>query len=123
MYSVYVGLIDRYDFGSIVVNGVEYHRDIITIGEKVIPNWWREEGHRLKVIDVTKYIDLNELNIEVVVIGTGYYGYMVVDDELLELFRKKGWEVYVYRTGEAVKIYNKLLNSGRKLLGLFHLTC
>jgi hypothetical protein len=33
--------IDDYDFGRIVVDGVEQTRDVILLAGRVVPNWWR----------------------------------------------------------------------------------
>ena len=39
--------IDDYDFGRIVVDGVEQTRDVILLPGRVVPNWWRHDGHTL----------------------------------------------------------------------------
>ena len=43
--------------------------------------------------------------------------------ETLELLQRKGIEVRVAETREAVAIYNELADSGAAVGGLFHSTC
>ena len=38
--------IDDYDFGRIVVDGLEQTRDVILLPGRVVLNWWRQDGHR-----------------------------------------------------------------------------
>ncbi len=113
--------IDYYDFGVIVIDNKEYNRDIIispSIG--VIENWWREEGHRLKLTDIRDYL-LEE--VDLVIIGTGYDGMMSVDSEVIQWFNSRGIEVEIARSKEAVEIYNKAIEEGKKVLLFIHLTC
>ena len=114
------GLVEKYDFGLIVINGKTYSSDVIILPSKVVDGWWRLEGHRLQIPDVRDYL-LED--VDAVVVGTGYYGMMRVDDEVIDAFRRRGREVYVLRSGEAVKKYNELVRSGRKVTLFIHLTC
>lgn len=113
-------LIDAYKFGRLVVGGRAYERDVIITPSGVVPNWWRLEGHRLQLEDVEKYLGLD---VDAVVVGTGYHGFMRVDSEVVESFRRMGREVYVLETGRAVEKYNELVARGRRVLAMLHLTC
>jgi len=112
--------IDHYDFGVIVVGGREYRSDIVITPTRVVDNWWRVEGHRLQIADVRDFI---AEDYDVVVIGTGYNGYMRVDREVIEEFRRRGKNVFVENSRRAVEVYNELVKSGLKVLAFFHLTC
>ncbi len=113
-------LIDYYDFGVMVVGGREYRSDLIITPKGVVSDWWRLEGHRLQIPDVRDYL-LED--VDYVVIGTGYSGLMSVDEDVVQAFRRRGREVFIGRTREAVKVYNELVSKGRKVLAFFHLTC
>ena len=115
-------LIRKYDFGEIVVDGEKHVRDLIITPVGVIANWWRREGHRLQLDDIRKYVP-GDIEYDAVVIGTGYYGYMSVDDEVINFFKKKSVDVFISDTRKAVRKYNELVEKGKKVLGLFHLTC
>jgi len=113
-------LIEEYSFGRMKMGGRVYTRDLIVTPEGVVDNWWREEGHVLKVKDLEPVLGVN---VDCVVIGTGYSGAMRVLDEVVQHFSSKGVEVHVADTRRAVRIYNELVRAGRKVLGAFHLTC
>jgi hypothetical protein len=65
--------IDHYEFGRIVVDGREETRDLIILPNRVVRNWWRQEGHALVVDDLREVLD--ELPSQLVV-GTGANGRM-----------------------------------------------
>ncbi|MEO3993505.1 MAG: Mth938-like domain-containing protein [Desulfurococcaceae archaeon TW002] len=113
-------LIEHYDFGEIVVGGREYNRDIVIHPEGVLSDWWRVEGHRLQLVDVRDFLGIK---VDVVIIGTGYDGFMRVDDDVIETFKKSGAEVYVLKSRRAVSKYNEEVSKGRRVLLFIHLTC
>lgn len=112
--------IEGYDFGEMIVDGKVYHRDLIITPSRIIDNWWRVEGHRLTLDDLK---DVMGEKFEVLVIGTGYSGLMRVDREVIEEFKRRGIEVIIKPTRDAVEEFNRLVKSGRKVVGAFHLTC
>ncbi|MHA1839475.1 MAG: hypothetical protein ACTSYO_05915 [Candidatus Ranarchaeia archaeon] len=38
-------MIDKYEFGCIVIRGQEYTSDVIVFPDRVIDGWWRKERH------------------------------------------------------------------------------
>ena len=63
--------IEHYEFGRIVVDGGEERRDLIILPDRVVRNWWRQDGHALVLKDLDQVLyDLPEH----LVIGTGAYG-------------------------------------------------
>jgi len=113
-------LIDDYNFGVIVIGGKVFRSDLVITPKSIFDDWWRLEGHRLQIPDVRDYL---AEEFDSVVIGTGYSGLMRVDPEVVELFKSKGCEVFIAKTKEAIKIYNRLVSKGKKVLAFFHLTC
>ena len=113
-------MIESYDFGRIVINGVTYTRDVMILGDKVEANWWRKEGHVLKALDMTEALE--RFDPEVVIVGTGYMGTLKVPKETMEYFQSKGIEILVEKTRKACDLFNALSKSKRTLAGL-HLTC
>jgi hypothetical protein len=112
-------IIDDYRFGAMTVNGREYQQDLIILPDKIIPNWWRKEGHFLQLADLQKYItDLPEL----LIIGTGKFGMMRVDPKLLDWLKKQDIQYRIDKTGKAVRNYNDNTDK-TKLVAAFHLTC
>lgn len=115
-------LIDSYEFGLIVINGKKYRSDVIVFPEKVIDGWWRKEGHSLHMEDLKEVVEC-ELKPEVLVVGTGYYGLVKILPEIEYVLKKLGTELVVQPTKEACQTFNKLLGSGKRVVGAFHLTC
>lgn len=112
--------IDKYSFGKIIINGVEYARDVIIFPERVRSNWWRREGHRLHIEDLEEVIEYNP---EILIIGTGAYGAMKVPESVIKELEKKGIHVIVANTREACDKYNELIEKGKKVVAALHLTC
>ncbi|MBO3757593.1 MAG: MTH938/NDUFAF3 family protein [Thermoproteota archaeon] len=115
-------MITEYQFGKIVANGKTFTKDLIIVSSlnKVIDDWWREEGHSLKLDDIELII--NE-DYDYLVIGTGYFGRMKVEEEVFQELESRGKKVIVKPTKDAVKEFNRLLKENQKVIGAFHITC
>ncbi|MDI6805732.1 MAG: Mth938-like domain-containing protein [Candidatus Bathyarchaeia archaeon] len=115
-------MIEFYDFGVMVINGKRYTSDLIVYQEKVFDGWWRREGHRLYVEDLSKVLSF-EPKPQVLVVGTGFSGLLKVSKEVEETLKSHEIELVAQPTKEAVQTFNKLLTSGERVAGAFHLTC
>src|SRR5918994_7963900 len=60
-----------YGFGSLTVDGERHTRDLIVLPDRVVPDWWRREGHSLAMEDLDEVID--ELP-ERLILGCGAHG-------------------------------------------------
>lgn len=112
--------IDSYEFGRIVVDGVDYDSDVIILGDAVQDNWWRVRGHSLAVEDLESVIEAKP---SVVVVGCGAYGVMKAPADTCEALAKEGIEVETLKTGEAVERFNELAATGANVAAALHLTC
>jgi hypothetical protein len=117
-YAVGMARIDDYRFGHIVIDGEERTRDVIILPDRVVPDWWRRDGHSLVVSDLDHVID--ELP-ERLLIGSGAYGRMKPSSTALEALERRGIDVEVLETAEAVKRYRRL--DPRRTAAALHLTC
>lgn len=113
-------MIESYDFGRIVVDGKEYTADLIIFPDHVKDGWWRRQGHRLDIKDIVEVVKVRP---EILVIGTGYLGLMKVPAETKRRAEEKGIELIIQPTKQASETYNKLIQSGRRAVAAFHLTC
>ena len=113
-------MIDSYDFGQIIINGQRYTSDVIVFSDRVKADWWRKEGHRLHVEDIEEVL---KEKLDVLVVGTGYSGLVKVLPETEKYVRSRGVELIVQRTGEAYKTFNRLVQSGKRVVAALHLTC
>ncbi|MEM0350743.1 MAG: Mth938-like domain-containing protein [Archaeoglobaceae archaeon] len=110
-------MIESYEFGKMRIAGKVYTSDLIIFPDRIMTNWWRKEGHRLSVEDLTEVLKFKP---EILIVGTGYYGRMEVPEETKKFLEKNGIELVYAPTGEAVKIFNE---TSKKKVGAFHLTC
>jgi hypothetical protein len=112
--------VEAYDFGRIAIGGETYTSDVIILPDKVRDGWWRKEGQRLHSEDLAEVVKAKP---DVIVIGTGYYGNMVVPPETRAFLQSKGIDVHIAQTREAVKEFNELQRRAAKIVAALHLTC
>jgi hypothetical protein len=110
--------IEDYRFGRIVIDGEEQARDVIVLPDRIVRNWWREDGHKLVMSDLD---DVLEELPERLLVGTGAYGQLRPEPETLEQLRERGIEVEALPTAEAVRRYGEL--DPRRTAAALHLTC
>jgi hypothetical protein len=111
--------VESYGFGQMVVDGEKYTNDLILLPDRVIPKWWREQGHRLSAKDLEEVFAAQS---EVLVVGTGAHGVMNVPQETRQATREAGVELIIAETDRAWRLYNDLRRE-RRTAGAFHLTC
>jgi hypothetical protein len=114
-------MIDNYRFGNIIINKISYDKDVIIFPDKVQTNWWRKEGHYLQLEDIEKALE--EVKPNNIVIGTGKFGLMRIDNGVNVYLEKQNIQLHAESTGKAIKIFNRLILIDDKVLGAFHLTC
>ena len=113
--------IDRYTFGRIQIDGVEFTKDVILLRSEVRSPWWRGAGgHRYSPEDLGEVLTAAP---EVVVLGTGFFGRVKVSRETFAAFADAGSELVVETTAQAVKDFNRLAADGRDVAAALHLTC
>jgi len=83
--------IEGYGFGWMKINGKIYKKDLIIFMNRIVDNWWREEGHFLREIDLFE-VFLEKP--EVLIVGTGYYGYMKIDEDFVRKLKDEGIELF-----------------------------
>ena len=110
--------IDHYEFGRIVVDGREETRDLIILPNRVVRNWWRQEGHALVVDDLREVLD--ELPSQLVV-GTGANGRMRPDPDTIQQLQQRGVTVEALPTSQAVRRFGEL--DPANTAAALHLTC
>jgi hypothetical protein len=107
-----------YSFGSVRVDGEEHIRDLIVLPERVVPDWWRREGHSLAMEDLDQVID--ELP-ERLILGCGAHGRLEPPPAVLQELRARGVEVEAMPTADAVRRYGEL--DPECTAAALHLTC
>src|SRR5438874_1814005 len=97
--------IEQYEFGRIRIDGEDYSRDVIVLPDRVVPNWWRKDGHSLVIEDLEDLLD--ELP-DHLVVGTGADQRMRPEADALESLRSRGVDVETLPTPQAVRRYTEL---------------
>ncbi len=112
-------MIERYEFGTITIEGKTYHSDVLLYAGRVDDRWWRREGHRLRPEDLDQVMAAHP---DTLVVGTGYFGRLQVDRSVTEAMKKAGIALVACKTKDACAEYNRLSTS-RKVMAALHLTC
>jgi len=113
-------MIDSTDFGSITINSKRYNNDVIVSYKDVVREGKTQKRHLISKKDLD--ILLKEKP-DVVVIGTGQDGYLQISPDVFNFSKQKGIEFFDLETPEAIKKFNQLYASGRKVVCYMHVTC
>src|SRR5215216_3100428 len=97
--------IDHYEFGRIVVDGGEETNDLIILPDRVMRNWWRQDGHALVLDDLVEVLDDLPSHL---VVGTGADGRMRPDPDAVRQLQQRGVTVEALPTGQAVRRFSEL---------------
>ena len=111
--------IKSYKFGSMTIGDTTYHSDLIIFPDKIKSNWWRKEGHNLQMEDLQEILSFKP---EVLVIGTGKFGLMKVDSNVVNTLNEQGIELITEKTSKAVEKFNAI-HEEASTVAAFHLTC
>lgn len=112
--------ITDYTFGKIQINGKIFSSDIKIINGKIYHNWWRHAGHSICIEDIQDIIDAQA---EIIIFGCGAYCVLKVPGNIKRTLLEKGIEVFILNTNDAIKKFNELESSGKRISAGFHLTC
>jgi len=111
--------INYYKFGEIVIDGKKYNSDLILYPDRIKNNWWRKSGHQLVPEDIKEILKEKP---EILIVGKGAIGLMVVSDETKKILKEKNIELITQKTEMACKTYNSMPKDKKVVLAL-HLTC
>jgi len=107
-----------YSFGRITVDGQQHTRDLIVLPDRVVPDWWRRDGHSLAMEDLDDVLD--ELP-ERLVLGVGAHSRLRPDAAVIADLERRGVQVECLPTDAAVRRYGEL--DPQRTAAALHLTC
>ena len=110
--------LEDYSFGRVVVDGEEHTRDLIVLPDRVVPDWWRRDGHSLAMEDLD---DVRDELPERLILGCGAHGQLKPDPAVIEALERRGIEVEALHTADAVTRYGE--SDERRTAAALHLTC
>lgn len=116
--------IDKFEFGSIVINGKKYETDVFIFSNGKVEPRSREisqkkygTGHYFCKEEIEKILKDKP---EIIIFGSGESGFCKLEDEALKLLKELNINYKIAPTEEAIKIFNKMKT---KKAGIFHVTC
>ncbi len=111
--------IEDYRFGYIVIDDQSYSSDVIIFPDRVMSNWWRDQGHSLSMDDLEKVLAASP---QVLIIGKGANGRMSVPASTRKHVEGQGIEVIIHKTEKACQVYNQI-SQEKETVAALHLTC
>ena len=112
--------IDSYQFSKIVIDGVDYNKDVIILDGAVHANWWRKQGHLLSAEDLQPVITAKP---SVLIVGCGASGLMKISDEARHVLLEEDIQLEAVDTAKAVERFNELSKTDVNIAAALHLTC
>jgi len=112
--------IDSYQFGKIVIDGIDYSSDCIILGDTVHSNWWRKQAHSLSEEDLQAVIAAKP---SVLIVGCGASALMKVPEETRRALQEHNIQTEALDTHKAVERFNELSQAGVNVAAALHLTC
>jgi hypothetical protein len=116
--------IEGTEFGSITIDGKTYDHDVVIHlsgkVEKRHKKLSKEQYGTSHIISKAEAKSVFEDGCDVLIIGAGQEGNVHLSSEASDYFEKKGCQVIVQPTPEAIRSFNQ---SAEKKIGLMHVTC
>ena len=113
-------MIERYNFGKILIQSQPYTHDLLIVNGKVHADWRRRKGHRVEPEDLALVLAAEP---DIIVLGKGKPGLMRATSETKDVLREKGIVLIEEKTAAAITTFNRLFTEGKKVAAGFHLTC
>ena len=117
-------MIDSTIFGAITIDGKTYEHDVVVRLSGEVVQRKKKLSKKLygtsHVLSEDEAKFLFEKSCDQIIIGSGQMGNVHLSPEAEAYFERKGCEVLLKQTPEAIQVFNR---SRAKRIGLFHVTC
>ena len=116
--------IDKFGFGSAVIDGTKHIRDLILLPNGTVKRrcggFWVVGSHCINKEEVKQ---LFASGAEAVVIGVGVLSRARLSDEARNYAEGQSAKLFVLPSRDAVRKWNQLADEGKKAAALIHITC
>ena len=116
--------VDSLDFGSIVVDGKPYAYDVLLLPDGTVREREADKAmfgnHTIKRNEIEPLVKAKP---ETIVVGTGTSGLARVSADAEGYAREANLNLVVLPSSEAIKKFNQLVDEGRSVAALIHITC
>ena len=116
--------VESLSFGSIIVGGKKYRRDLILFPDGTVKkrkgSFWIFGSHRFKREEIE---ELWRAGAEDIVIGTGTNSKAKLSNEAKSYAEQAQLQLHTFPSYEAVLEFNCLVDNGKKVTAIIHVTC
>jgi hypothetical protein len=116
--------IDKFSFGSAVIDGTKYIRDLILLPDGIIKRrdggFWVVGSHCINKNEVQQLFDSGA---KTIIVGIGILSRAHLSDEAKKYAEHQSAELFVVSSGDAVQKWNQLTDEGKRAAALIHITC
>lgn len=116
--------VSSFDFGSIVVDGIQYAYDVVVLPDGTVKE---REASKAKFGDhAIKRGEIEELakaKPETIVVGTGTSGLARVSVDAEAYARETRLNLVILPSSQAIEKLNQLVDEGKRAAALIHITC
>ncbi len=112
--------IGKVEFGNMEIDGKNF-------GSKDLYVWWdgnieeRVKSHEFSARELSGL--LRKKDFDVLIVATGFYGVVKVEESAITLAKNEGKEVLIFTTPKACEVFNELVKEGKRVLLVLHSTC
>ena len=116
--------IDSFSFGSIVVEGKKYGRDVMFFPDGSVKKrkggFWKFGSHAIKKGEIEELVEANP---EVIIVGTGTDAKARLEPNAESWANEAKLELVVLPSREAIERLNQLVGEDKRVAALIHITC
>ena len=116
--------INSFSFGSIIIEGKKYGRDILLFPDGVVRErkggFWKFGSHSIKKSEIEELVKANP---EVVIVGTGTSARAKIAPDAESLVKEANLELVQLPSHQAIERLNQLAEEGKRIAALIHITC
>ena len=107
-------------FGMIKIGRKIYKTDVIVTWKGKVKEAHTEKRH---LISNPEFFMMLFERTDTMVIGTGQNGEMEISKRIQNFARKRKIKIFIAKTPQAIKIFNRLSSAGKNVVAYMHVTC
>jgi hypothetical protein len=116
--------LDRTGFGWLEIDGERYEHDVLIRLDSTVEKRKKKLSKRVYGTSHTISLDeakhIYEHGAAMLIVGSGQYDTVRLSEEAVEYFQRRGVEVRLLSTPQAIAVWN---DAPKQSIGLFHVTC
>lgn len=116
--------IESFRFGSIAIAGKTYGRDVLVLPDGTVKQrrggFWKFGSHTIRKGELDKLVEANP---EVIIVGTGTDAKANLASDAPLALKGARADFIVLPSAEAVQRLNQLVDEGKRVSALIHITC